>query len=314
MKQFKLCLVIPCFNEESILPETDKILNEYLDDLIRREKISGSSYLLYVDDGSKDSTWEMIKDAGYRTDKVRGIKLSTNFGHQNALLAGLLNLENDVDCCITLDADLQDDIHCIEEMLERHQEGCAIVYGVRSDRRSDSIIKRSMAQWFYKIMSLLGVKTIYNHADFRLLDKKVIHTVADFRESNLFLRGIIPSLGFKSAVVYYTRKPRTSGATKYPFKKQVRFAWEGITSFSVYPLRFIFWLGLSIFIASIALIIWALVTVFSEKAIPGWASTVIPLFLFSGLQMISVGILGEYIGKIYKEVKSRPRFIIEDKV
>lgn len=307
-------MVIPCFNEEDILPVTESIVNEFLVDLILRKKVSDSSYILYVDDGSVDSTWESIKAAIGRTSKARGIKLSTNFGHQNALLAGLLNLEKDVDCCVTFDADLQDDISCIEQMLDCFHEGCAIVYGVRSDRSSDNIWKRTMAHGFYKMMALSEAKTVYNHADFRLLSKQVIKVLGEFRETNLFLRGIIPSLGFKNAIVYYTRKPRLAGSTKYPLKKQVSFAWEGITSFSVYPLRLIFWLGLSIFVASFGLIAWALVTVFSAKAIPGWAFTVIPIFLFSGLQMISIGLMGEYIGKIYKEVKSRPRYIIEDKV
>ncbi|MDD5571378.1 MAG: glycosyltransferase family 2 protein [Bacteroidales bacterium] len=310
----KLCIVVPCYNEEEALAITSKTLLELLGNLILKNKIDESSILCFVDDGSRDATWEIIKDLSQKNKNIHGIKFSTNFGHQNALLAGLLNTKDKSDCIVTIDADLQDDANVIEEMLDKFNEGNEIVYGVRNNRSSDSIFKRFTAQFFYKLMSAMKVKTVYNHADYRLASKRVLNEFARFNEVNLFLRGIFPSLGFKSANVYYKRSERVAGETKYPLKKMIEFAWNGITSFSIYPLRLIFFLGLIIFFLSFLLIIWAFLPVFQGEAVRGWASTVIPLFFFGGLQMICLGIIGEYAGKIYKEIKARPRFIIEEEI
>lgn len=306
-----LGIVVPCYNEEEILPKTSLVLSTLLSDLISQEKIHPSSFVCYVDDGSKDRTWELIQERTQTDSNTRGLKLSRNFGHQSALLAGMLSVREEVDCLITIDADLQDDTNCISEMLDRYAEGCLLVYGVRDNRESDSFGKRWTAQAFYKVMDLLGVETVYNHADFRLAGRKVLDELAKYDETNLFLRGIFPNIGFKSAIVRYGRQQRTAGETKYPFSKMLAFAWDGITSFSTFPLRLIFFLGCAILATSVALTIWAMIPVIQGRAIHGWASTVIPVFMFAGLQMVSIGILGEYLAKIYQEVKSRPRFIVD---
>ncbi|MFA6923964.1 MAG: glycosyltransferase family 2 protein [Bacteroidales bacterium] len=312
--KLKLCIVVPCYNEEEVLTITSKTLLELLERLISKNKIDDSSFLCLVDDGSCDTTWEIIKDLSQKNKNIRGIKFSTNFGHQNALLAGLLNMKDKSDCIVTIDADLQDDANVIEEMLNKYNEGNEIVYGVRNNRESDSFFKRFTAHFFYKLMQAMKVKTVYNHADYRLASKRVLNEFARFNEVNLFLRGIFPTLGFRSANVFYKRSERVAGETKYPLKKMIEFAWNGITSFSIYPLRLIFFLGLIIFLFSFLLILWAFLPIFEGEAVRGWASTVIPLFFFGGLQMICLGIIGEYAGKIYKEIKARPRFIIEEEI
>jgi glycosyltransferase involved in cell wall biosynthesis len=306
-----LAVIVPCYNEEEALPQTHSILSNLIAHLIGQGKLSDQSFVCYVDDGSADKTWDLIERLSRETPHTRGLKLSRNFGHQNALLAGMLDLREEVDCMVTIDADLQDDTSCIEKMLDKYQQGYRIVYGIRNNRDSDTFSKRTTAQAFYKIMQFLGVNTIYNHADFRLVDRVALGELAKFGEVNMFLRGIFPQLGFKWTTVAYGRQERTAGETKYPFRKMLAFAWDGITSFSGFPLRMIFLLGCVILAMSIVLSIWALIPVIQGRAIQGWASTVIPVFLFAGLQMISIGIVGEYMAKVYREVKARPRYIVE---
>jgi glycosyltransferase involved in cell wall biosynthesis len=310
-KRPTLAIVVPCYNEEEILPKTHSVLTGLLKGLIDQGKLGEHSFVCFVDDGSRDRTWAMIHELTRKDPLVRGLKLSRNFGHQNALLAGMLDLREEVDCIVTIDADLQDDTTCIEQMLDKYQEGYRIVYGIRNNRDSDTFSKRTTAQMFYKIMQFLGVNTIYNHADFRLVDRQALGELAKFGEVNMFLRGIFPQLGFKWTTVSYGRQERTAGETKYPFRKMLAFAWDGITSFSGFPLRMIFLLGCVILAMSFLLSGWAMVPVIQGRAIQGWASTVIPMFIFAGLQMISVGIVGEYMAKVYQEIKARPRYIIE---
>jgi glycosyltransferase involved in cell wall biosynthesis len=306
-----LAIVVPCYNEEEVLAATHSVLSGLLSRLVESGKTHARSFICYVDDGSRDRTWAMIQEIAGRDPRARGLKLSRNFGHQNALLAGMLGLRAEVDCLITIDADLQDDASCIEKMIDRYREGFSLVYGVRDNRETDTFSKRWTAHLFYKLMHFMGVETIYNHADFRLADKEVLNELAKYGEVNMFLRGIFPLIGYRSTIVTYSRQERTAGETKYSIPKMLAFAWEGITSFSGFPLRVIFLLGCVILLMSLALSVWALVPVVQGRAIQGWASTVIPLFIFAGLQMISVGILGEYLAKVYQEVKGRPRFIVE---
>ncbi len=306
-----LAIVVPCYNEEAILPKTNSGLISLLAEMIEGGKIQAGSFIFYVDDGSRDRTWPMIEEIASVNPQVRGLKLSRNFGHQNALLAGMLQLTTDIDCLVTIDADLQDDPRCIIQMVDRFREGYSIVYGVRVGRDTDTFIKRWTAQLFYRLINCMGVESIYNHADFRLVGRNVLNELAKYGEVNMFLRGIFPQIGFRSAIVSYDRQLRTAGRTKFSLSKMLAFAWDGITSFSTLPLRMIFLLGCTILVMSMLLTVWALIPWLQGRAIHGWASTVIPIFIFSGLQMISVGILGEYLAKIYQEVKSRPRFIVE---
>lgn len=307
----KLAIVVPCYNEEEALLESNAVLTSLLNDWIKRDKVKGESFICYVDDGSADRTWSLIQQLSAADGHVRGLKLSRNFGHQYALLSGMLHLREEVDCIVTIDADLQDDPKCIEPMLEHYAKGCEIVYGVRDSRDSDTFAKRWTAQLFYRLMDVMGVKTIYNHADFRMVSRSALNELARYPEANMFLRGVFPQIGFKSATVSYDRQVRTAGTTKFSFPKMLAFAWDGITSFSPLPLRLIFALGCLILIVSMLLCVWALIPVFQGRAIHGWASTVIPIFIFSGFQMVSVGVLGEYLAKVYQEIKARPRYIIE---
>ncbi len=309
----QIAIVVPCFNESEILEENFMVLYNILENLKSKKCINRNSYICFIDDGSKDNTWGIIENLNKMYQHVKGIKLSRNFGHQNALLAGIYNNAN-VDCLITLDADLQDDPSAIEVMLDKHNEGFSIVYGVRRKRDEDTIFKRLTALTFYKLMSLLKVETIYNHADYRLIDHQVLKEITNFEETNLYLRGIFPLIGFKSTIIKYDRKKREGGESKYPLKKMISFAWNGITSFSVRPLRLVFVLGLVLFVISLFLIGWALIPVFNKEAVPGWASTVLPIFFFGGIQIASIGLIGEYLGKIYNEVKRRPRYIVEKKI
>jgi len=307
-----VAIVVPCYNEEEMFPMTCPSLVGLIDDLVAKGKADANSFVCFVNDGSRDRTWELI-DAACNANpiRVKGIKLATNFGHQNALMAGMMTMRGECDCMISIDADLQDDIAVIETMIDKHREGFKVVYGVRNKRKTDTFFKRFTAQLFYRLMQRMKVKTVYNHADFRLVDKVVVEQLSMFGEVNLFLRGMFPIIGYASTEVLYERKERLAGETKYPLRKMLNFAWDGITSFSTYPLRLIFLMGVFIFFLSIILTVWAFIPIFSGKAIHGWASTVIPIFIFAGLQMISIGLIGEYVGKIYKEVKARPRFIIE---
>ncbi len=308
----KLYLVIPCYNEEEVLHETAKQLKEKLNGLMNLGKISGNSKICFVDDGSKDKTWEIIQQL-HQQDKIfRGIKLSRNKGHQNALLAGLMTVKGECDAAISLDADLQDDINAIDEMVDKYlDENCDVVYGVRSSRKTDTFFKKFTAEGFYKIMAKMGIEIVFNHADFRLMSKKALDGLEQFDEVNLFLRGIVPLVGYKSDKVYYERKERFAGESKYPLKKMLAFALEGITSMSVKPIRFITFLGLSIFAISIGMLIYFLVRHFMGATVTGWTSIAVSVWAIGGLQLLSIGVIGEYIGKIYLETKHRPKFIVE---
>lgn len=308
----KLYVVIPCYNEEEVLEETRRRLKEKLSSLINNKKISKESKVIFVNDGSKDKTWDLICSFHENDRLFGGINLSRNRGHQNALVAGLLTVRDDADIVISMDADLQDDINAIDSMLEKRKDGCEVVYGVRSSRKKDSFFKRFTAQAFYKFMSIMGVDVIYNHADYRLTSKRVLNEFANYKEVNLFLRGIFPLVGFKSDVVYYERAERFAGVSKYPLKKMLNFAWDGITSFSVKPIRFILNLGIFILILSICMIFNSIIRKIAGNTVDGWTFIVSSLWLLGGVEMLSIGIIGEYIGKIYSETKARPRYIVQD--
>ena len=307
-----LYIVIPMFNEEEVIDETTKRLRIKVNDLIKKKIISKDSKVLYVNDGSKDKTWEKITQINKEDKLFTGISLSRNRGHQNALIAGLLTAKNYADVVISMDADLQDDINAIDEMLEKYHNGCDIVYGVRSARKKDTFFKKVTAEGFYKFMKLMGVDIVYNHADYRLTSKRVLDEFSNFKEVNLFLRGIFPLIGFKTDVVYYERAERFAGTSKYPLKKMLNFAWDGITSFSVKPLRFICVLGFLILFISIIIMIYAFIRKVTGNNVEGWTFITISIWFLGGLQMLSLGIVGEYIGKVYNETKQRPRYIIED--
>ena len=306
-----LYVVVPCYNEEEVLEETTKRLKEILTNLINQKKISKNSKVMYVNDGSKDKTWELIKKISKDT-MFTGISLSRNRGHQNALLAGLMTAKEKADIIISMDADLQDDINAIDEMIKKYEEGNEIVYGVRSSRKKDSWFKKTTAEAFYKFMKIMGVDIIFNHADYRLASKKVLNELEKFEEVNLFLRGIFPLIGYKYDIVYYERNERFAGESKYPLKKMLNFAWDGITSFSVKPIRFVLTLGIIIFTISIVMIIYSLLSKLLGNAVDGWTFLSCSIWFVSGIQMLSLGIIGEYIGKSYNEVKKRPRYIISE--
>ena len=307
----RLFCVIPCYNEQEVLPETSSRIREKLNDLIAKNKIDADSRIVFVNDGSKDATWDIITRLHSEDPIFQGINLSKNMGHQNALLAGLMTVKDHCDCAISLDADLQDDINAIEAMIDKFNEGTDVVYGVRSKRTTDTFFKRFTAIGFYKVMNSLGANTVYNHADYRLMSRRALLGLSEFGEVNLFLRGIVPMVGYKSDVVYYERAERFAGESKYPLKKMVSFAVEGITSLSTKPIKLITGLGVLIFLVSIAVFIYSLVRYFNHETVPGWTTTVLSVWFIGGLMMISLGVIGEYIGKIYLETKNRPRFIIE---
>ena len=312
-KDMKLAIVVPCYNEEEILPETINRLNNKINELIKDNKVSDKSYILFIDDGSTDKTWELIIKNSKSTPNIKGIKLSRNQGHQNALLAGINYVENRCDYLISLDADLQDDINTIVQMVDKFNEGFEIVYGVRNDRNSDSILKKSTAENYYRFMKLIGVELVFNHADYRLMSNKAISYFNNFTEINLFIRGIIPLIGLKSTKIYYSRKKRLAGESKYPLRKMLSFALNGITSFSIIPLRIISYIGIIVFILSFIMGCYILyLGLFTNLTIPGWSSTVLPIYFIGGIQLLSIGIVGEYIGKIYIETKKRPRYFIEE--
>ena len=306
-----LYIVIPCYNEEEMLPITIKAVEDKLNSLISSGKISNDSKVMFVDDGSKDKTWEIIEKNSESHNLVTGIKLSRNKGHQNALLAGLLTAKERADIIISMDADLQDDINAIDEMIEKRADGCDIVYGVRSSRKKDTFFKRFTAQTYYKMLKIMGVDIKYNHADYRLMSKRAVEGLEKFKEVNLFLRGIVPMIGYKSDTVTYERNERVAGSSKYPLKKMMTFAFEGITSLSVKPIRFITFLGVFIFTISIILMIYFFTVWILGKTVTGWTTIVLSLWALGGLQLLAIGIVGEYIGKIYLETKERPKFIIE---
>lgn len=306
----RIGIVVPCYNEEQVLHQTTERLAALLNRLIGSAKITENSSIYYIDDGSHDGTWALIEGLAIENVHIGGVKLSRNCGHQNALLAGLFTVPGDA--LISIDADLQDDVDAIEQMVDACIDGADIVYGVRDDRTTDTIFKRGTAHGFYRLLEALGVDIIYNHADYRLMTRRAIDALMDFHEVNLFLRGIIPLLGFRSAIVYYKRSERLAGKSKYPLRRMLSLAWEGVTSFSVMPLRIVTVLGAAIFVLTMLISVYIIgVRLFTNLAIPGWASTVLPIYFLGGVQIVCVGILGEYLGKVYKEVKARPRYIVE---
>lgn len=306
-----LAIVVPCYNEEEVILETASRLQVLISNLIEKNLIDSKSYVLFVDDGSRDKTWDIVGQLFNRNQCYKGLKLSRNFGHQNALLAGLYHVE-DADLIISIDADLQDDINAIEQMVLKNREGYDVVYGVRDDRTSDTWFKRNTALRFYNILSALGVESVYNHADYRLMSRRALDAFLELREVNLYLRGMVPLVGFKQASVYYKRGERFAGESKYNFTKMLSFAWNGLSSMSVKPLHFVTVCGFGVFFLSILLTIYSLVIYFMMDTTPGWASTVIPIYFLGGIQLLCIGLIGEYIAKVYKEVKQRPRFIIEE--
>ena len=308
-----LSIVVPCYNEEAVLSETTDRLCQLLSRLRDAKKVSLNSKIYFVDDGSTDTTWQLISSLTTKHSNIHGIKLSRNCGHQSALLAGLLTANGEA--LVSIDADLQDDVAVIEEMVDRYQHGIDIVYGVRKRRDSDSFFKRQSAQLYYKMLKWFGADIVYNHADFRLMSRRSIEAMRDFPESNLFLRAIVRLLGLPSAVVFYTRSERFAGESKYPLRRMLSFALDGVTSFSATPLRFIAVLGIVVFILSITMTLWVLwIRIATNDVVPGWASSVIPIYFLGGIQLLSIGVVGEYVAKIYLETKRRPRYFIEEEL
>lgn len=307
-----LYLVVPCYNEEEVLPETAKRLKEKFGKLIEEEKISPESRICFVDDGSKDKTWSIISALHEENSLFRGIKLSRNKGHQNALMAGLMTVKDECDAVISMDADLQDDIGAIDDMVERYKEGYDVVYGVRSSRDTDTAFKRTTARLFYRMMRMMGVELVYDHADFRLVSRRALEALSEFKEVNLFLRGLVPLVGYKHTTVEYKRGERFAGESKYPLRKMIAFAFEGITSMSVKPIRMISTFGVFVFLVSIIILAYSLVQHFIGNTVWGWTSLAVSIWAIGGLQLLAIGVIGEYIGKIYLETKERPRFIIEE--
>lgn len=306
-----LYIVVPCYNEEEVLPEASKRLKEKLLQMVSDNLIGNQSKILFVDDGSKDKTWEIISELHNSDEIFSGIKLTRNQGHQNALLAGLMTAMNLSDVTISIDADLQDDINCLDDFITQYNDGCDIVYGVRSDRRTDSAFKRLSAQGFYAVLRKSGVDVVYNHADCRLMSKRALEGLSSFREANLFLRGIVPLIGYKTGTVEYVRGERLAGESKYPLKKMLSFAWDGISSFSIRPIRLITVLGLLVFVLSFAFLIYAVIRYFTGQFDLWWTMLIVSIWMFGGLQLLALGVIGDYIGRIFTEVKARPKYIIE---
>lgn len=304
--------VIPCYNEEEVLPETVKRLEDKLQRMREKGLANEKSRMLLVDDGSKDKTWQLIAELHADHPDVEGVKLAHNRGHQNALLCGLMTAMTRCDCAISLDADLQDDVEVLDQFVEKYLDGCDVVYGVRNRRDTDTFFKRSTAEGFYKVMKLLGADVVFNHADYRLMSRRALEGLSEYREVNLFLRGIVPLIGYRSDYVYYDRHERFAGESKYPLKKMISFALDGITSFSVRPLKLISNLGIIISVLSIFGLLYALVSYFAGWAVSGWTAIVCSIWLLGGLQMLCLGVVGGYIGKIYSEVKARPRYRVEE--
>ena len=307
----KLFVVIPCYNEEEVLPETSKRLVKKMAELEKKGLITPDSKVLLVNDGSRDRTWELICELHKQNPMFEGVKLSRNRGHQNALLAGLMTAKGRCDVSISMDADLQDDMDAMDRFLEKYEEGCEIVYGVRNKRETDTFFKRETALMFYRLMKALGVDITFNHADYRLMSNRALEALSQFEEVNLFLRGLAPLVGFQSDVVYYDRSERFAGESKYPFKKMLAFAIDGITSFSVKPLRLITSVGMVIFVVSLFMLLYTLVSWITGNAVLGWTSTLASIWMIGGIQLLCLGVIGEYVGKIYNESKRRPRFIID---
>lgn len=306
-----LYIVVPCYNEEEVLPITADRLSQKLKGLIADGRVSDKSRILFVNDGSRDNTWDIICKLHKENAIFSGVKLSRNRGHQNALLAGLMTAKEKADVTISMDADLQDDINAVDEMLDKYYDGCDIVYGVRSARKKDTFFKRFTAELFYKFMRFMGAETVFNHADYRLMSKRALYDLSQYREVNLFLRGIVPMIGYKTAKVYYARDERVAGESKYPLKKMIAFALEGITSLSSKPIRYVTLCGFTVSLISVIMIIYFIVRWATSATVAGWASVVCSVWFIGGLTMLCIGVVGEYIGKIYIETKQRPTYIIE---
>ena len=308
----RLAIVVPCYNEEEVLEMSSEALRGVLDDLIDKRKISVDSFIMFVNDGSKDKTWELIEAEHEKYPyQVYGVKLARNVGHQYALTAGLITAADLCDICVSIDADLQDDVSVIEYMVDKYHDGCDIVYGVRKERKTDTFFKRFTAQSFYKLMAHMGVNTVYNHADFRLMSCRALRQFSNYREYNLFLRGIVPLIGYKTDCVYYDRKERAAGVSKYPLKKMLALAFDGISSFSTRPIDLILTVGFVIVFLSFIALLYALVSYFTGNVEPGWTSLIISIWFLGGLQLLAIGLVGKYVGKTYIEVKHRPRYNIE---
>ncbi len=308
----KLYIAVPCYNEEAVLPDSAAKLRDKLRLMMADGLISDDSRIVFIDDGSADATWRLITELHESDSIYSGIKLSRNRGHQNALMCGLMTLKDEADAVISIDADLQDDIGVFDEMVRKYESGCDVVYGVRSKRETDTFFKRFTAEGYYKVLDRMGAKVIFNHADFRLMSRRALQAFAEFHETNLFLRGLVPMVGYKSDIVTYERSERLAGESKYPLKKMLALAWEGITSLSTKPIKMITRLGIIILIISLVMLIYTLIRYFMGATNTGWASLMVSIWAIGGLQMLAIGIIGEYIGKIYLESKHRPRFIVEE--
>lgn len=311
MENSTLAIIVPCYNEEEVLPQTNLQLCALLNEMIDKRLVSQESYILYVNDGSRDHTWQLIAQYGEASAHVRGLKLAGNVGHQNALMAGLETAREDADVTVSIDADLQDDIHAIPEMVKKYNEGCDIVYGVRRKRTTDTWFKRTTAQLFYKFMTGMGVKSVYNHADFRLMSQRAVNALCQYEERNLFLRGLVPLLGYKTDSVYYDRLERQAGESKYPLSKMLSFAIDGVTSFSVKPLRLIFYLGALFLLISLGILVYVIAALCQGRGVQGWASLMLSIWFVGGCLLICLSVIAAYIGRIYTEEKHRPRFNIE---
>ena len=307
----RLAIVVPCYNEEEVLEESARRLSLVLENMIQKDKITADSYILFVNDGSRDQTWNKIQEAYQQNTYVCGLNLAGNVGHQNALLAGLMTAKENADAIVSIDADLQDDENVIEEMVDKYLGGKDIVYGVRNNRDTDSFFKKTTALGFYKLMKLMGVKSVYNHADFRLMSKRAVCQLGEYAERNIFLRGMVPLIGYETDCVYYKRAERFAGESKYPLRKMLSFAWDGITSFSIKPITLISALGGLITGLSIVAAVYFLIAYIRGTVVPGWSSLFVSIWFFGGVQLLSIGIIGQYVGKIYVEVKRRPRYNIE---
>ena len=314
MEPVKTYIVLPCYNEEEVLSETSTRLLKLLDMMLEENLVSDESRIVFVDDGSKDSTWSIIKELSEKNKYVNGIKLAKNVGHQNALFAGLMTVKASADCVISIDADLQDDINVIRDFVLKFREGFDIVYGVRSKRKTDSFFKRNTALFFYKLMKTMGVNIVFNHADYRLMSRRSLEALSEFSEVNLFLRGIVPLVGYTSTNIYYERHERFAGKSKYPLNKMLAFAVEGITSFSITPIRIVTVIGFLFSLISVFVALYGLLSNIFGYTVSGWTSLIVSIWLIGGIQLLALGLIGEYIGKIYKEVKRRPRFIIEEHI
>ena len=308
----KLYIAVPCYNEEEVLPDSAAKLRDKLRSMMADGLISDDSRIVFIDDGSADATWRLITELHESDSIYSGIKLSRNRGHQNALMCGLMTLKDEADAVISIDADLQDDIGVFDEMVRKYESGCDVVYGVRSKRKTDTFFKRFTAEGYYKVLDRMGAKVIFNHADFRLMSRRALQAFAEFHETNLFLRGLVPMVGYKSDIVTYERSERLAGESKYPLKKMLALAWEGITSLSTKPIKMITRLGIIMLIISLVMLIYTLIRYFMGATNTGWASLMVSIWAIGGLQMLAIGIIGEYIGKIYLESKHRPRFIVEE--